>query len=133
MREPGGASGILYSSGQFLLQPSVGSEQRLSALPSGASLGFNPPTVLGDRIYLSYRDDYSSQTMSGLAVFDWQRGVIERDVPFEPAISVYLVDERTVLILLKDGSLQRINLQTGQRVVLGGRLALPQMQADFLP
>ena len=133
VREPGGASGILYSSGQFLLQPSVGSEQRLSALPSGASLGLNPPTVLGDRIYLSYRDDYSSQTMSGLAVFDWQRGVIERDVPFEPAISVYLVDERTVLILLKDGSLQRINLQTGQRVVLGGRLALLQMQADFLP
>ena len=89
--------------------------------------------MIGDRIYLPYREANSSQPLSGIAVFDWQRGVIERNVPFEPAISVYLLDERTVLTLHEDGSLQRIDLQTGQRVVLGGRLPLPHTQADFLP
>lgn len=133
VREPGGASGILFSSGQFLLRPPAGSQRMVSALPNGKTLGFNPPSVLGDRIHLPYRDRYSNQTMSGMALFDWQHGVVERDVPFEPAISVHLVDERTVLILLEDGSLQSINLHTGQRVVLGRRLALPRTQADFLP
>lgn len=133
VREPGGASGILYSSGQFLLQPPAGPERKVGALPNGTSLGFNAPTVLGRRIYLPYRDGYSVQTMSGMAVFDWQRGLIERDLLFEPAISVHIIDERTVLILLEDGRLQRIDLQTGRRVVLGGRLALSQPQADFLP
>jgi DNA-binding CsgD family transcriptional regulator len=131
VRGDDGLPGYLFSSGRFRMYDAAGDYQEYAALPDGRSLWYLGVLPAGDRLVLVHRSR-QEQVLTGVAVFNWRTGRIERDIALDPSIAATLADDSTLLTILEDGSFERVNLVSGAREVLGGRVSIAYAAAAFL-
>jgi hypothetical protein len=130
--EAEGAAGVLFSNGQFLLRVAGHEDQVFRPFPDGASPWIEIPPMRGDQLVLPYREAFWSPSVSGVSIFEWRTGRIIRTLRLPPARTLHILDDRAALALLDDGTIARVELETGSVSALGTMDTVSD-DANFLP